>query len=207
MNRTVTDSEYSVKAGAAHIAFTAHSRTAVRDFYTAALTAGGRPNGAPANRTGEEEHFNAAILDFDGNSIEVVYRNGPDIRDDGTVMQHSRVITWRRTVTESIRDDRSVVSSRTSKPASVVAPPASVAPSQDPFAASGVSKAASLVRSLSEPCAVPQAPAASAAPAPTVTAPASNGDSAAKTIIGTLLGAAAGAAITYAMCKSERDSA
>ncbi|KAJ4348391.1 uncharacterized protein N0V89_009765 [Didymosphaeria variabile] len=180
-----------VKAGAAHIALTAHSRAAVRDFYAAALTAGGRPNGAPASRSDEDGHFNAAILDLDGNSIEVVFRNGPDFRDDGTVIEHSRVITWRRTVTESFRDDRSVLSSRStqslSKQASAPAAP-SVAPSS-------ASKAPSVARSASEP-AIPQAPAAS-----------ESGGGAAKQIIGTLLGAAAGAAVAYAMVASERDSA
>ncbi|KAH5410099.1 hypothetical protein HBI46_166260 [Parastagonospora nodorum] len=178
-----------VKAGAAHIAFTAPSRTAVRDFYTAALTAGGRPNGAPATRCDDDGHFNAAVLDLDGNSIEVVYRNGPDVRDDGTVIEHSRVITWQRSVYESssYRDDRSVISSRTAKPA-----PTEVASK----AASVASKAPSVARSISEPVAVPQA-----------TSTSESGDGAAKTLIGTLLGAAAGAAVAYAMVRSEQDSA
>lgn len=184
-----------IKAGAAHIAFTAPSRTAVRDFYTAALTAGGRPNGAPATRCDEDGHFNAAVLDLDGNSIEVVFRNGLDVDDDGTVVSHSRVIKWQRSVHEtyeSYRSSRSVVTSRskaaptevsTATP-SVVSQPASVA-----------SKAPSIARSVSEPVAVPQAQ------------PTDSGNGAAKTIIGTLLGAAAGAAVAYAMVRSEQDSA
>jgi hypothetical protein len=128
------------------------------------------------------------VLDLDGNSIEVVYRNGPDVRDDGTVIEHSRVITWQRSVYESYRDDRSVVSSRTAKPA-----PTEVASK----AASVVSKAPSVARAVSEPAAVPQA-------TPTTS---DAGDGAAKTIIGTLLGAAAGAAVAYAMVRSEQDSA
>jgi hypothetical protein len=186
---TATHTSHSVKAGAAHIAFTAPSRTAVRDFYSAALNAGGRPNGAPATRCDEDGHFNAAVLDLDGNSIEVVHKNGPDVRDDGTVIQHSRVITWQRSVHESYRDDRSVVSSRTSasRPAATV-----VAPKAE----SVVSKAPTVARSVSEPIAVPQATTTSDA-----------GDGAAKTLIGTLLGAAAGAAVAYAMVRSERDSA
>jgi hypothetical protein len=129
------------------------------------------------------------VLDLDGNSIEVVFRNGPDIRDDGTVIQHSRVITWQRSVYESYRDDRSVVSSRTS--ASKPAPTEVTAK-----AASVVSKAPTATRSVSEPVAVPQATTTSDA-----------GDGAAKTLIGTLLGAAAGAAVAYAMVRSEQDSA
>ncbi|KAH7095040.1 hypothetical protein FB567DRAFT_19239 [Paraphoma chrysanthemicola] len=187
-----------IKAGAAHIAFTAPSRTAVRDFYTAALTAGGRPNGAPATRCDDDGHFNAAVLDLDGNSIEVVFRNGPDMRDDGTVIEHSRVITWQRSVHEryeSYRDDRSVISSRTSASRPAPTEVASKAGSVVSKAPSVASKAGSIARSVSEPIAVPQATASDA------------GDGAAKKIIGTLLGAAAGAAVAYAMVSSERDSA
>lgn len=194
-----TNIQPSVKAGAAHIAFTAPSRTAVRDFYTAALTAGGRPNGAPATRCGDDDLFNAAVLDFDGNSIEVVYKSGPDFRDDGTVIEHSRVITWQRSVYESYgscRDDRSVVSARTSASKAAPTEVASKAGSVVSKAPSAVSKAASLTRSVSEPVAVPQATPSSDA-----------GDGAAKKIIGTLLGAAAGAAVAYAMVRSEQDSA
>ncbi|KAF1843869.1 uncharacterized protein K460DRAFT_408189 [Cucurbitaria berberidis CBS 394.84] len=185
-----------VKAGAAHIAFTAPSTTAVRNFYTAALNAGGRPNGAPATRCEQDGHFNAAILDFDGNSIEVVFRDGPDTRDDGTVIEHSRVITWQRTVAGSYRDDRSVVSSRTSasRPAGIEV--TSKAPSVVSKAPSVASKPASIARSVSEPVTVTQSTKTSDA-----------GDGAAKTIIGTLLGAAAGAAVAYAMVRNERDSA
>jgi hypothetical protein len=183
---TATHTWNSVKAGAAHIAFTAPTRTAVRDFYAAALTAGARPNGAPASRCDEDGHFNAAVLDLDGNSIEVVFKNGADIRDDGTVIQHSRVITWQRSVHESYSDNRSVVSSRT-RPA-----PSEVASKAESVA----SKAPTVARSVSEPIAVPH-----------VTTTTDNGDGAAKTLIGTLLGAAAGAAVAYAMVRSERDSA
>ncbi|KAF2827649.1 hypothetical protein CC86DRAFT_349312 [Ophiobolus disseminans] len=186
-----------VKAGAAHIAFTAPSRTAVRDFYTAALTAGGRPNGAPATRCDEDGHFNAAILDLDGNSIEVVFRNGPDVGDDGTVIGHSRVIKWQRSVHESYEsyrsESRSIVSSHTSASR---AAPTEVAASVVSKAPTSVSKAGSLARSMSEPVAVPQTMTTSDA-----------GSGAAKQLIGTLLGAAAGAAVAYAMVRSEQDSA
>lgn len=180
-----------VKAGAAHIAFTAPTSTAVRNFYTAALTAGARPNGAPATRCAENGHFNAAVLDFDGNSIEVVCRDGPDVKDDGTVITHSRVIKWQRSVLGSYRDDKSVMSSRA--PA-----PKFAAPEMPAKAESVVSKAPSVARSISAPTVV----LASQPPATT-----SSGDSGAKTLIGTLLGAAAGAAVAYAMVSSERDSA
>ncbi|KAF3005069.1 hypothetical protein E8E13_009570 [Curvularia kusanoi] len=185
-----------IRAGAAHVAFTATSRTAVREFYSAALNAGGRPNGSPACRTDDDTHFNAAVLDLDGNSIEVVYSGAPDYMEDGTVISHSRVITWERTVTQSMRDDASVISSRTAKSVAKAPTEVSKAPSVASKAPSVVSQAPSVARSHSEPAAVPQA-------AP----PASSGGDAAKTLVGTLLGAAAGAAVAYAFVRSERDSA
>ncbi|KAJ9666531.1 hypothetical protein H2201_003454 [Coniosporium apollinis] len=184
-----------IKAGAAHIAFSAPGRIAVRDFYTAALNAGGRPHGAPGVRDQENGHFNAAVLDFDGNSIEVVYREDSTPEEAGSVVGHSRVLTWRKSVTESLGDARSVVSSstvRTARKDSVIAGPAaprSIAPS-----AIARSEANTLTRSVSAP--VVQQSSISV-----------GGDDACKKIIGTLLGAAAGAAVAYAMCKGEEDSA
>lgn len=186
----------SIKAGAAHIAFTAPSRTAVRDFYTAALTAGGRPNGSPSTRCDEDGHFNAAVLDLDGNSIEVVYRNGPDMIEDGTVIEHSRVIKWQRSVHESWQSSRSSVSSHTAVSKRAPTEVMSVAPSVASKASSVASKPASVARSVSEPTVVSQ-----------TTSTSNQGDGVAKTIIGTLLGAAAGAAVAYAMVRSEQDSA
>ncbi|OSS46315.1 hypothetical protein B5807_08614 [Epicoccum nigrum] len=186
-----------IKAGAAHIAFTAPSRAAVREFYSAALNAGGRPNGSPACRTDDDSHFNAAVLDLDGNSIEVVYTGAPDYLEDGTVVSHSRVITWERTVSQRMREDASVISSRTVRSVARAPTEVSNAPSGASKAPSVVSQAPSVARSHSEPAAVPQTapPAAS-----------SSGDGA-KTLVGTLLGAAAGAAVAYAFVRSERDSA
>ncbi|KAI1554169.1 ring-cleavage extradiol dioxygenase [Pyrenophora tritici-repentis] len=177
-----------VKAGAAHIAFTAPSTTAVRNFYAAALTAGGRPNGAPGSRCSENGHFNAAVLDFDGNSIEVVYRNGPDMRHDGTIIEHSRVITWSRTVTHS----SSYYESRSSTSSS-----SSASPIMTPQTESVASKAPSVARSVSAPTVVP-------VPEPQSN---SNNGSGAQHLLGTLLGAAAGAAVAYAFVRSEQDSA
>jgi len=56
-----------------HIAFRAENRQQVRDFYDAALAAGGRDNGAPGLR--EEYHptyYGAFIIDPDGHNIEAV---------------------------------------------------------------------------------------------------------------------------------------
>ncbi|KAI4668479.1 uncharacterized protein J4E88_001383 [Alternaria novae-zelandiae] len=181
-----------VKAGAAHIAFTAPSTTAVRNFYTAALTAGGRPNGAPGARCAEDGHFNAAVIDFDGNSIEVVYRNGPDMRHDGTIITHSRVITWQRTVSQSFRESPSIFSAHTCASRTGAIPVAPTAESAAPKAPSPVPRSAS---------------APTVAPVPEATTKSDAGSGAATHILGTLLGAAAGAAVTYAFMRSERDSA
>ena len=134
---------------------------------------------------------------MDGNSIEVVYTGAPDYLDDGTVVSHSRVITWERTVSQRMRDDASVISSRTVRSVAKAPTEVSKAPSVASKAPSVVSQAPSVARSHSEPAAVPQTapPAAS-----------SSGDGA-KTLVGTLLGAAAGAAVAYAFARSERDSA
>jgi hypothetical protein len=185
---TATDIENSVKAGAAHIAFTAPTRTAVRDFYAAALNAGARPNGAPACRCGDDQ-FNAAVMDLDGNSIEVVYRARPDVMHDGTVIEHSRVITWQRSVYES-HGSRSVVSSASK------AAPIEIASSK--AASVAPTPPAAPARSVSEPV-VPQTTPPAATP--------DRSDNVSTTILGTLFGAAAGAAVAYAMVRSERDSA
>jgi catechol 2,3-dioxygenase-like lactoylglutathione lyase family enzyme len=56
-----------------HIAFQASSRVQVDSFYTAALSAGGRDNGAPGIRAHyHPNYYGAFVLGFDGHSIEVV---------------------------------------------------------------------------------------------------------------------------------------
>jgi catechol 2,3-dioxygenase-like lactoylglutathione lyase family enzyme len=50
-----------------HVAFVAADRAAVDAFYAAALTAGGRDNGAPGPRPMyHEHHYGAYVLDPDG---------------------------------------------------------------------------------------------------------------------------------------------
>ncbi|KAK7558221.1 hypothetical protein IWX91DRAFT_344275 [Phyllosticta citricarpa] len=199
-----------IKAGAAHIAFLAPDRIAVRDFYTAALTAGGRPHGSPATRDQDNGVFNAAVLDVDGNSIEVVFRESVDPKDDtqSAVGGKSRVLTWRKSVSEGLGDGQSVFSAKSASKTAMMpfrqvaqsvvssARSPSVAPSQS------ISQAPTMIRTSSAP-AQPQAPThASKELNPELMA-----DVGARKIIGTLIGAAAGAAVAYAMVKSERDSA
>lgn len=173
---------HSYSSGAAHIVFSAPCRLAVRDFYTAALNAGGYPHGGPATRNADVGLFNAAVLDFDGNSVEVAYQEVADSADDRSNAGSSRVLTWQKDVASSLSDVKSEVSMSTIK---------TLAKSLTPSMA-GKSQAPGMIRTVSEPI------------RPSRT---SVGDDGAKKLIGTLLGAAAGAAVAYAMCRSEEDSA
>lgn len=70
-----------VPAGAAHVAFPATSQKNVQEFFIAALKSGGKCHGEPALRDPATGYYSAAIIDFDGNSIEAVYR--PALIDEG----------------------------------------------------------------------------------------------------------------------------
>ena len=59
-----------------HLAFQAPNRETVQAFYTAALAAGGRDNGAPGERPYHPGYYGAFVLDPDGNNIEAVF-HGP----------------------------------------------------------------------------------------------------------------------------------
>lgn len=59
--------------GTTHLALSAQSRAQVDDFYTAALAAGGRDNGAPGLRADYSPTYYAAfVLDPDGHNLEAV---------------------------------------------------------------------------------------------------------------------------------------
>ncbi|HET7922815.1 MAG TPA: VOC family protein [Gammaproteobacteria bacterium] len=61
--------------GQLHMAFTAPDRSAVDNFYRAALAAGGKDNGAPGLRPHyHPDYYGAFVLDPDGNNIEAVCR-------------------------------------------------------------------------------------------------------------------------------------
>lgn len=163
---------YSVKAGAAHVAFAAPSRSAVQAFFTAALKAGGRIHGEPAIRDQETGYYSAAVLDFDNNSIEVA--NRPKVLESPKSVVSNidgrKVLSWQKDVARSTADgpvqsemaSNRVVSKKYASPAMLV------------------------THSTFE------------------TKPKS--DTSTKALIGTLLGAAAGAAVAYAMTKSEEES-
>src|SRR3954470_6184461 len=63
----------TVLRGNLHVAFTAKTRAEVDAFYTAALAAGGRDNGAPGVRAHYHPgYYGAFVLDFDGHNVEAV---------------------------------------------------------------------------------------------------------------------------------------
>lgn len=73
--------------GRHHLAFQAKNRETVDAFYSAALTHGGRDNGAPGIRAYHPGYYAAFVLDPDGNNIEAVYqgeakRNTPSVTID-----------------------------------------------------------------------------------------------------------------------------
>ena len=63
----------SGERGATHVAFNAPNRAAVDAFFEAAVSAGGKDNGAPGVRGHYHENYYAAFVhDADGNNIEAV---------------------------------------------------------------------------------------------------------------------------------------
>jgi catechol 2,3-dioxygenase-like lactoylglutathione lyase family enzyme len=60
-------------SGPVHLALRAKDRAEVAAFYAAAMTAGGKDNGAPGLRPHyHADYFGAFVLDPDGNNIEAV---------------------------------------------------------------------------------------------------------------------------------------
>jgi catechol 2,3-dioxygenase-like lactoylglutathione lyase family enzyme len=56
-----------------HVALASPDRKTVDEFYSAALAAGGRDNGAPGIRSQyHEDYYGAFVYDPDGNNIEAV---------------------------------------------------------------------------------------------------------------------------------------
>ena len=56
-----------------HVAFATKSRSVVRDFYSAAIAAGGKDNGGPGIRAiYHPEYYGAFVLDPDGHNIKAV---------------------------------------------------------------------------------------------------------------------------------------
>jgi len=59
--------------GRHHLAFQAQDETMVDRFHKAALSGGGRDNGAPGLRAYHPGYYAAFVLDPDGNNVEAVF--------------------------------------------------------------------------------------------------------------------------------------
>lgn len=136
-----------VPAGAAHVAFPATSQRRVQEFFVAAIKAGGKCRGEPLLRDPSTGYYSAAIIDFDGNSIEAVYRS--DLVDEGYGSRPSSISSVgsvKSKATMSSRAPTTVSKATATKPKSsaptevkTVAP--SKAPTQVSRAPTSVSKA------------------------------------------------------------------
>jgi catechol 2,3-dioxygenase-like lactoylglutathione lyase family enzyme len=59
--------------GRNHLAFQAQNRAMVDAFFNAAVSNGGKDNGAPGERAYHPGYYAAFVMDPDGNNIEAVY--------------------------------------------------------------------------------------------------------------------------------------
>ncbi len=67
---------FGVSPGPIHIAFAARTRQEVRDFYLAALAAGGKDNGPPGLRPQyHPDYYGAFVIGPDGHNIEAVCKD------------------------------------------------------------------------------------------------------------------------------------
>ncbi|PYH44991.1 VOC family protein [Aspergillus saccharolyticus JOP 1030-1] len=211
----ITEQKPGVPAGAAHVAFPATSKDAVGDFFISALKAGGKIHGEPKMRDSESGYYSAAVIDFDGNSIEAVYR--PSSSSARSEVNRPAL---------ALLENGSVVSKASSRASSVktesIAPPRSEARSE---ARSYISKTNTTIERAAPafergaPSMVSRDPYQAPrniqpAPSPTYivhhtthTTQKTDNDKTAKTIVGTLIGAAAGAALAYAIAKGDSTEA
>ncbi|KAI7408005.1 hypothetical protein KC336_g13249 [Hortaea werneckii] len=175
-----------------HIAFAADSRLAVRNCYAAALSAGAYPSGAPSYRNPDGTVFSAAVEDLDGNVVEIVYREGIDFEPAEGVAAPSkdgRVIAWQKDVADSgLHDDAESVASKTSR-----------AKSRAQTAMDLASTASKSIKSGND----------ESTPNRAASMPVSTEGSSfpTKALFGTILGAAAGAALIFAVKRSEGENA
>ncbi|PNS21934.1 hypothetical protein CAC42_532 [Sphaceloma murrayae] len=190
-----------------HVAFAANSRASVRNFYANALNAGGIPTGPPGYRGQELEVFNTAVLDLDGNTIEVVHQEsdppdfGPPPSSSGGHIPTVPIIAANQQppglqLPEYIP---------TQYASSRAPPPLSRASTRSARLTASVYSQRSDRSERSERSSRSKAPTSRSTMRSASCAPALENPS--KTLVGTLLGAAAGAAAIYAIISSERDGA
>lgn len=121
------------------------------------MKAGGRIHGEPAFRDQERGYYSAAVLDFDGNSIEVMHRD--KIAEPARTAANRSVLDWQKDVAHSTAGPTRVTVNTITRPTVVI--------SQETKSSKEMSS---------------------------------------KAIIGTFLGAVAGAAVAYAMTKAENET-
>ncbi|KAJ5726417.1 uncharacterized protein N7483_007774 [Penicillium malachiteum] len=208
----VTERKPGGSASAVHVAFPAPTRDAVHTFFISALKAGGTMQSEPKCRDSQLGLFSAAVVDFDGNSIEAVYRSGGTVVASEAGGPTIALLENGSVVSKSSRAS-TVISKATSVTRVSSVRTESIAPPRSEAKSRAISRAPTTVERAAPSMVsrAPPAPVAAPAPAPTYTvvqniqAP-DDGSKIAKTIVGTLIGAAAGAAIAYAMVKGDSQS-
>jgi hypothetical protein len=190
----------------------------VHHFYACALDAGGDPHGAPGNRFADGACFNAAVLDLDGNSVEVVFHTDEADASDArsgrasTRGRRREMLEW-----EESQASGNAASQRITSAAGAAARRALQNTSARRSSAPGSATASSAEESDGQVSAqrvlstLRRSLTAGDEAASSSSKQLLFGDStiqvSTKTLAGTLLGAAAGAAVAYAMCRSEEESA
>ena len=184
----------------AHVVFPAESRTIVREFYAAALNAGGQLVERP-HMQGSEGIYGSTVADLDGHKIEVSTceavaqaTEASNAGDPTTVPETPGIQRWRTDVAESGVSGSAPSKSAHGSKRGTVPPAASVASSKahsqtQPRKDGAASNASG---STSKGKATP-------APTPTI-------DVGGKKVVGTILGAAAVSALAYTMVRSKQDS-
>ncbi|KAJ5937418.1 hypothetical protein N7454_004718 [Penicillium verhagenii] len=213
----VTERKPGGAPSAVHVAFPAPDKDSVNVFFISALKAGGKMHAEPKCRDTQTGYFSAAVIDLDGNSIEAVYRpgasvvaseaGGPTIAllENGSVVSKASKASRATSVrSESIAPPRSEAKSRALTRAPTSVAPTSVAPSA--YGRESVYERERSAPTMVSRAPPPQSQSYTVHTVQTVQKPVDDGSKAAKTIVGTLIGAAAGAAIAYAMVMGDSQS-
>ena len=174
------------------------------------MNAGANGGEAPAYRNDDTECFNAVVLDPDGNSVEVVHHNMPVLAAPSTASKAPRGLLLEEgsavaaPAEDALSESRSLATWKSIGSAALdalagtgaVVRPESERRSSASAVGSAVSKRGSLipgiVRSFTDPLLMRDT---------------GRGEISDKALVGTMLGAVAGAAVVYAMCKSEEENA
>ncbi|RMD42142.1 hypothetical protein DV735_g2994, partial [Chaetothyriales sp. CBS 134920] len=200
----ITQEIPGVPAGAAHVAFPAPSRVAVHEFFAAALKAGGKIHGEPCLRDASG-YYSAAVIDFDGNSIEAVYRPTDNAQSSSQGAGVMSVVSKRTSVkapTVVSRASSSVSKARSVAVSAAPSRPPSIAPASQPSRSQGdtldrildsARNTADVARSLIDQVR-PRPSPSNPTPAGAQT---QSHEASSDAIVGTLLGVAAGAALHY----------